>query len=164
MTTPVKNNVSYGDQVFSAEILPEGRPAIEHLARYLKDIPDSLNLSSPFNRCLQTVEIVTEITGKEFVADPRLNEIAAGKIELPHHFQKRVKSIYDEAQNSPFENVLICTHSAVLSALIKLITHSHWPWFMLKTIPPGVLIISEGKTMSQIDFNLLTSVPSPKNL
>lgn len=157
ITEAVKNGHSYGKKVFTAEILPEAKPIIEHMSQYLKDIPDSLNLSSEFLRCQQTTKIVTEVTGKEFKTDPRLNEYAASFNELPHQFQKRIKSIYAEIEASTFEHIIICTHAAGIAALLKLISKSRWPWVLLRVVEPGVLIIADGKKLSQIDFNPTTA-------
>ena len=54
MTYFAKNNIPYGDQVESAEILEEGIPTIKKLGEYLKDIKTEVNYTSPFKRCIQT--------------------------------------------------------------------------------------------------------------
>ena len=46
-----KYDISYGEQVETAEILPEGIAAVKRLGKYLKNIDTDFNVSSPYQRC-----------------------------------------------------------------------------------------------------------------
>ena len=74
-----KTDIPYGDKMETAEILPEAYAPIEKLADYLKDITTGANYSSPYKRCVQTVQIVEKTTQKKFTFDDRLKDWYLGK-------------------------------------------------------------------------------------
>jgi broad specificity phosphatase PhoE len=110
----------YGDQILTAEILPEAIPPIEALAHYLQElkIDPSMNFSSEIMRCRQTVKIVSEITGKKFQFDSRLNEYCNESFE---EFVYRVQAFFDELTSSQDETFVICSHGAVIGAVKHLL-------------------------------------------
>lgn len=146
-----KLDIPYGDQVETAEILPEGIPAIEKLAKELKNIPTDANFTSPYKRCLQTVEIVKNITGKVFTIDERLHDINAETID---EMVDRISEFYEEIKTGNYENIAICTHGYPIAVLKSLITKGEFEIDKLKSYPdPGALVkIINGK-IEQIDFN-----------
>ncbi len=143
---------TYGFKVFSAHILPLGRPTTEKLAIYLKKIPSDLNICSEFLRCRETVEIVSKITGKKFEYDKRLNE---NVMEPAWIFRKRVRHLIKELESSNYENIIICTHSIVIVALIKLFSGEKFTFkdFFINSTPPGILNIVKNGKVKTIDFN-----------
>lgn len=148
-----KNEISYGDAVESAEILPEGIPTIKKLANYLKDIPTDVNYSSPFKRCRQTVEIVSKITSKKYIFDDRLHDWLPEK-ETIQDVIDRVKDFYNEISTIPYNSVSICTHGYPISGLIQLIKLGRVNEAELDNFPdPGVLTIISSNNLKTIDFN-----------
>src|SRR5260221_9100885 len=96
----------YGDQILTASLLPEGKPPIERMAKFLKEVGTDLNFVSPLPRCQQTAEIVQEVTGKAFTIDQRLSEYRAEMRDEPFvNFAQRCRSFFDEFQNQGSETV-----------------------------------------------------------
>jgi broad specificity phosphatase PhoE len=141
----------YGLHSRSIGILPEGIPTIKRLAEYLKDISTDNNVCSEYLRCKETAKIVTDITGKKFTYDPRLNEYF---FESFWHFKNRIKNFIDESESSKNKTFLICTHGAVVSGLTRLLLAGKFnPMQALMFPRPGVLTIISGKDIYAIDFN-----------
>jgi broad specificity phosphatase PhoE len=141
----------YGRRVFSAPILEEGKPAVHRLGEYLKGIPTDINYCSPYKRCRQTVEIVSEESGKEFNFDKRLGEFFW---EPFGHFRRRVKKFLKEVEAKNYQSVAICTHGAVIAALIKIIRQGNiQPGEELHYPKPGILLIVTENEIKVIDFN-----------
>ena len=141
----------YWNKLYSATILEEGKPSVLRLADYLKKIATDYNVSSPFLRCRQTVEIVSTITGKEFEFDARIGEHT---FELPWTYENRVLSFTNEMENSDKQNILICTHGVIIQMLMR---HFVKDGITLKehlAAPlPGVLTIIKDGKLKEIDFN-----------
>lgn len=158
-TFATKKNTWYGLRVFSAPILEEGKGAIKRIGEHLKDIGTDYCVSSKILRCRQTVEIIRAETGKDFVFDSRLNEYF---FETLWQFRSRVKSFLRDLEKKGYENVLICTHGAVIAAILNMITTKPLPLLNRKSYPnPGVLIIieyetigSSDATIQELDFNI----------
>lgn len=150
-TFATKSNSNYGFTVFSAPILEEGKPVIIKMAKFLKKIPSDFNASSPLKRCRQTAEIVTEVTGKEFVFDKRLTEFF---FETHWGFERRVKSFLDQIEKASYQNMMICTHGAVLMMLKRLLLKTEKKKLNFFDYPkPGVLWIVENGKLEEINFN-----------
>jgi len=148
-----KFNVPYGKEIETAEILPEGIPVIEKLADYLKDIPVDANFTSPFKRCLQTVEIVTKISGKKYISDDRLHDWLPEK-ETIQNVIERIENFFKEINANPYNSVSICTHGYPISGLIQLISHGRIDEMELENFPkPGVLTIASSEEIKSLDFN-----------
>ncbi len=144
----------YGDKIITAEILPEGILPIKRMAMFLKTIPSDFQVCSEFIRCRQTAEIVTNIAGKRFMFDGAINEYAPELKEPFNNFQNRVKHFLKDLQQKPFQNIVICTHGAVIAAIKHLIVDGYFREKDLLNFPPcGALLIIEAKTVKQIDFN-----------
>jgi|GEM_PF-397336 len=124
----------YGDQILTAELLPEGIPAIERMAQYLKPIKSRIHFASPVLRCRQTVEIITREAGKFFRFDSRLSEYL-GEVHQEEFaaFAQRtaaaLKNILAEADQLAGQSsapqqpltLMICTHGAVVASIKHLL-------------------------------------------
>lgn len=152
-----KAKTGYGWRIFSADLLPEAIPALERMGTYLQSVPTDLNVSSQIKRCRQTVGIIHEITGKEFVYDRRLNEYF---IETFWQFKRRVKSLVQEIEQKKYKAVCICTHDALIATLLYYLSKSHAskPWNIFYSTLPGVLTIIENGEVRQVNFNKLYEV------
>lgn len=150
----------YGRRVFSAPILEEGKPALHRMGQYLKNIFTEANFSSPYLRCRQTSQIIFEETGKTFLFDKRLGEYLW---EPFGHFRRRIKSFLKYIESQKYQHILICTHQAVITALIKIIKEGDVsPNQPLLDVEPGTLVIVEkGQETKVIDFNE-SSIPDPQ--
>lgn len=149
-----KNNLHYGDKYESAEILSEYIPVIEKLANYLKGKLTDYNYTSPFRRAIQTVEIVSVITGKKFVPDDRLKEEGLSRAEESlEQMESRLKSFLDETK-SLNSDVAVCTHGWPIAALLSIITKGFVTKTDLGKFPKcGQLLIVEGTSVKTMDFN-----------
>lgn len=137
---------SYGTKIFSASILEEGKPVIRKLGNFLKDIRTDFNASSQFRRCRQTVQLITEESGKEFVFDKRLNELV---FETPWHFRRRIINFTNELESKEYKSVAICTHAAVLALIAGILTKK-----LIGFPKPGIMLVIKDKKITAIDFNL----------
>jgi broad specificity phosphatase PhoE len=145
-------NQGYGSRVLTAELLPEGIPPIERLARYLEHVPSEYQACSEVLRCRQTAAIVTAATGKPFIIDPRLREYHQETFE---QLAERVKSFCDDLLAANYRDAMICTHGAVIAAMKHYLTDGvidrrHETDY---TQTGQLLIIHDDKTTSVIDFN-----------
>jgi broad specificity phosphatase PhoE len=141
----------YGPFEKITPILPTGIPAIKRMATYLKDIPTDANFSSPYLRCRQTVNIVEKLTGKNFLLDKRLGEYHKETIS---QMEQRLKSFLDEVKLKNYQNILICSHGWPIACLVDLITKGQLiKKDLVKYPPPGVLIIIDGNSVHEINFN-----------
>jgi broad specificity phosphatase PhoE len=146
-----QSKIWYGRQVFSAPILEEGKPAIHRMGQYFKNIPTDANFVSPYKRCRQTVEIITEESGKGFIIDKRLGEFFW---EPFGHFKRRVKRFLAEVERHGYGSVAVCSHGAVIAAIVKMLRESnlspHDEFFYPN---PGILYIVTDKEIKVVDFN-----------
>lgn len=145
-----KNNVDYGKHQFTAEILPEGVPAVKRLGEYLKTVETDEQYTSEILRCVQTANIVTDITGKSFEKHSGLKEFLEASFV---QFRDRVKRLISEFQKTP-GTYLLCTHGAVVSALKHLLITGKYEEENLMDYPKtGVLLIIKNGTIKTLDFN-----------
>lgn len=137
----------YGEHVLTAELLPQGLPAVKNLAAYLKDVPAELHLASPLTRCQQTVAVVSEVTGKQFQVDDRLREFHQ---ESFGQLLERVTHLHQELLAHPADNLMICTHGIIIAALTHLHLEKDFSPAQEFDYPPpaGLYIVSEGKVES----------------
>lgn len=148
-----KFNVHYGKKVETAEILPEGIPAIKRLANYLKDVKTNKNFTSPYLRCLQTAEIIKKEIGWQFEIDQKLHDYNR-YIESVSDMVKRIQSFWEELEQKNFQTVAICTHGYPTSTLTQLITKGSVSEAELDGYPEtGVLTIIKDGKVELIDFN-----------
>jgi broad specificity phosphatase PhoE len=142
----------YGDRILTAELLPEGKPPIERLGKYLIHAESDYHACSTILRCRQTAAIVTEATGKEFTPDPRLKEYHQETFE---QLAERVKNFCDEIEASPYKNVMICTHGSVIAGLKHYLTEGVFePKHEPDYIQTGqLLIINDDNSTEVVDFN-----------
>ncbi|HLL61018.1 MAG TPA: phosphoglycerate mutase family protein [Candidatus Nitrosocosmicus sp.] len=140
----------YGFRIFSAPILEEGKPTIIRAAEFLKTIDTDYHLASPFRRCRETAEIISKVTGKQFIFDRRLGEL----FEPFWLFKRRVLHIARDIENSSYNNILICTHGAVIASLTHYFMSGNINIKNLSDFPrPGVISIIENKKLTQLNFN-----------
>lgn len=145
------STTGYGDQLITASILPESIPVIKKTAEYLLDKQTDLNYSSEFLRCRQTVEIISMITGKQFLFDKRLNEYNAESFE---QFKIRLQSFLEDIKQKQVESLLICTHGAVIAGIKHLMINKKLNEENLLDFPiPGVLTVLNQGTIQEINFN-----------
>jgi broad specificity phosphatase PhoE len=150
-THATKHKRWYWHTLYSATILEEGKPSVLRLAKYLKNIPTDYNVSSPFLRCRQTVELVNKVTGKKFEFDKRISERT---FELPWTFRNRILSFILEMENTKHKNILICTHSACIRELVAYLTKNNLtPKKEYEAPLPGVLTIIKDGNIEEINFN-----------
>ena len=151
----------YGKDIVSAHILPEGIPPIEKLAQYIKsnNIESDYNVSSEFTRCQETTQIITNITGKIFTTDSRLNEYSAEENysnESFTVFRDRILSfLMDVEQDDTKKTICICTHGAVIAGIKNILLNGRFSEDLLHDFPPtGVLLAtSQNGTLEEHNFN-----------
>lgn len=143
----------YGDKVEIAEILPNGIPVIKKLGNYLKDRKTDANYTSPYLRCVQTVEIISQVSGKVFLTEDRLGEYRKER-ENYEQFVERISSFYEHLKNQNLNAAAICTHGYPISALIQLATKDKVSRGELDNYPrPGILTIIRNGQSETIDLN-----------
>ncbi len=132
----------YGKRKMTASILKEGIPAIKKVATALKKVGESTNISSEIIRCRETSAIITEITGKKFTYDKRLNE---DNNESIGDIRKRVQDFINDAFKLPQHNIIICTHGIVIAAIKNLLINKKFVTRNILDYPTtGTLVIIEG--------------------
>jgi broad specificity phosphatase PhoE len=150
-TFATRNKRWYWHEYYSASILEEGKPSISKLAKYLRHVKTDFNVSSPFIRCRQTVELVTQITAKKFVFDSRLKEYG---LELPWAFKRRLLNFIKDMESSKYNKILICTHAIVIEMLIQYLEQDRISLRERVSAPfPGILTIIENRKSQTLNFN-----------
>lgn len=145
-----ENKGGYGDEIFTARILPVGIPPIERMAKYIQRLPKSVNWSSELLRSTQTTNIITNSTGRTFVTDARLNEYYNETFEV---FRKRIASWLDETIMLHPSVVLVCTHGAVIAGLKHLILEGEFLESQALDYPKcGQFLIVTRKRSTVLDF------------
>jgi broad specificity phosphatase PhoE len=134
----------YGDKILTAEVLPEGIPPVQRIGQYLTLMPYDYGARSEFLRCQQTAAIVSEITGRSFAADKRLNEQYQESFEA---VRDRVRAFVEEMNAFAHTHIWVCTHGVVIAALKHLITRGDFARSDENDyIQPGeVLLIRDGE-------------------
>ena len=113
-----KFNVVYGAEELTAEVLPEAVPTVERIGEYLKSVPTEANFTSEYLRCRQTAEIIESVSGKKFQSTPLLNEFVAGQFS---DLQDRGLKFLEMVEDKRFDQVVVCTHGAVMACLKHLV-------------------------------------------
>lgn len=141
----------YGKGIVTARILPEGIPAVKKIGIAIKDVPHSINFSSEFMRCRETNAIVSQISGKVFVYDSRLNEKhkeTIGDVRI------RVSDFLKDLVHFPEQNIIICTHGVIIAAIKNLLLHKKFVTKDLIDYPlTGELMVIEGNTVRIVNYN-----------
>ena len=143
-----KNHLRYGDQVESAEILPEGIPQIIKIAQKLKENSINQIYSSPLKRCVQTVDIIKkEIPGIKVVFDKRIEEEKISRyLETFKDQTQRIKNFLDEVKTKKYQKVGICSHGWPIAVMIRLLKEKKVYTFNLLNYPKcGEIITIETK-------------------
>lgn len=146
-----QSTTGYGDQILTANILPEGITPVKKIAEFLNNIGPSANYTSEIIRCRQTVEIVIEITQKIFIPDKRLNEYHEEQFD---HLSKRISNFIKEVNEHNQSNIVICTHGSVIAGLRYFLTQGTFKETDVYNYPScGELVIIENNIISVKDFN-----------
>jgi broad specificity phosphatase PhoE len=145
------STTGYGDEILSAQILPEGIPPIKSMAHFLKDIPTDQNVSSEVLRCQQTAKIISQITHKKFTPDARLNEFYQDTWKT---FEERVLSFLSDCLFSNQKKILLCTHGAVIAVLKNHLTKGFFEVSNEFDYPQtGELWIIQNRKLEKKNFN-----------
>ncbi|MGD8744274.1 MAG: phosphoglycerate mutase family protein [Candidatus Woesebacteria bacterium] len=151
-TYETKNNLEYGPRIEKAEILPVAVPTTKKIARYLSKKEIDKFYSSGYKRCVQTSEIVKEITKMDYTIDERLGEYRSER-ESFNEFSLRVDDFLLELKKKDFKAVSICTHGAVISALTYKIVGKAYSLNELIDFPrPGVVIEIDRSGIRRVSF------------
>lgn len=163
MTYQSKNNVAYTPENWkTSPILPEGIPAIEKQAQYLKGITTDANYTSPIERCIQTVEIVSEISGKVFLPNDLLTEYAEWE-ETFDSLRERGQKFIEYLSQQQIEAASICTHGGVISALKYLLVYGKYEPANLTDYPlPGIITVIETSQFDSLLPSIVTPLSAPK--
>ena len=149
-----KTDTPYGDKIETAEILEEGKPDISRLADYINNISTDANFASPYFRCKQTVEIVSQITKKAFTFDDRIGEFRSDKGETMDQLFGRLSNFLEEVKSKNLKSVAICTHGYGISALRQLILKGSPDLDDINNYPrTGILVKISGNSLEYKDFN-----------
>lgn len=147
-----RSTSGYGDQIVTAELLPEGVPAVERMAKFLTTQPYDAGFRSEFIRCQQTASKITQLTGQGFVPDPRLNEFHLESFDV---FTARVQAWCEWIQKQSYQHVWVCTHGAVIAAAKNLLTKGFYePDDELDFPYTGEIWIVNNSNVERHDFNL----------
>lgn len=145
------NSVPYGEEQETAEILPEGVPAIKKLAEHLRTVHTDVNYTSRYLRCLQTSQAVSQITGKEFTRHELLGEYVEPTFG---EFKTRMEKLVEELEKSQKTSFLLCTHGGVISALKHLLIYGKYEESDLMDYPvPGTLMVITSSGSEVLNFN-----------
>ena len=133
----------YGDQILTANLLPEAYPTVHRLGVFLAQYTFDQCLSSPIPRCQQTTEVVSEHIGQSFVTDTRLTEYWP---EVFAPFHARLTDLVNELQRSQARHIAICTHGSVIAGLQHLLRGEPFTETEINDFPEpaGLLIIKTG--------------------
>jgi broad specificity phosphatase PhoE len=147
-----KNPKGYGIHIYDAPILPEGIETTKRMGKYLADIKTDANLSSEFPRCMQTAEIITRESHKQFSYDKRINEFFDISFS---DFVTGVNDFLREIYMNNYGSVLLCTHTAVIAVILCFIKRIPVTHETLQTNypPPGMLLCAEENNIIEINFN-----------
>ncbi len=105
---------------------------------------------SEIPKALQTAEIITEITGKEFVRDQRLNEHHK---ETWQELVARVEGFLAEMNASKHENLFVGSHGAVIAVLTNHINKGRFKVRSQFEYPkPAGLFVIKGGVIEEINF------------
>lgn len=137
---------------FIMSILPESHNSLKKIGKYLKKIETDANFTSPFPRCKESAEIVSEISKKIFRIDPRISELE-GNTDFKK-FRHDVKSFLDYLTKQKYSSVAICTHGAVIAAIKHFATSGNFHIYQVWDYPsPGNLVIIKNKKVRTVNFN-----------
>ncbi len=145
-------NERYGSRVLTAELLPEGIAPIRRLGQYLVHVESDYQMCSDVLRCRQTAAIVSAATGKTFVTDPRLTEYYQETFE---ELAARTQSFCAELTQRGDQNVMICTHGAVIAAIRHFLTDDSFVRSQENdyTQTGQLMLIRNDKSVEVVDFN-----------
>lgn len=131
--------------------MPEGVEPVKRLADYVKYIKTDFHYTSQILRCLQTSQIVSDITGKKFEQNEFLNEYLEDSFE---QFKDRIENLVVKFEEQTSVSYLICTHGAVISALKHILIFGQYNEGDLMDFPvPGTLMIINNTGSEIINFN-----------
>lgn len=117
-----KFNIPYGPFVRIAPLLPEGKKQAEKVAENLLDKNIEILYSSPYPRCRQTAQIVSQKIHLPIIYDERLKEqqMTSGRETLAEASQKLAEFI-NEVKVKKHQTVALCSHGWPLAIIINLL-------------------------------------------
>jgi broad specificity phosphatase PhoE len=136
-----KFGIPYGPFVRSASILPEGRQQAKEIGQQLKTFQIDAFFTSPYKRCIETTDIISQIINHKFLPDPRLREQEIiPKRESFSDLTERLNSFIIEVKDRHFRSVAVCSHGWPLGILIALLRTGQATKADLKNPPTGEII------------------------
>ncbi len=144
--------VGYGDSILTAELLPEGMPAVERLAAHMRDqqLVAHEVWSSPVKRCMQTAKIVADVMALPQHSEPRISEQVN---ETLGEIVQRISSWLDDVIETKPSAVVVCTHGAVIAVLTHFLLGRDGQIDEQDYVKPaGLRLIQGGKHISEHDF------------
>jgi broad specificity phosphatase PhoE len=106
---------------------PRGKRQAEHLAHIVVPMTPTRLISSPFTRCLQTMELIASKTGLEVEEDSALTP-NAGRQAI-----ERVRALSTSEASGP---VVLCTHGEVIGDVLAALASEDG--VRLSRRPPGL--------------------------
>jgi len=146
-----KNEIPYGTNEHTADILDEARPPIEQIGQFLSTVPIDTAFRSELRRCEQTAHIIESTVQFRFTPTPLCNEFMEDSFEA---FYKRMQTLTEMLEKASGDGIAVCTHGAVIAALKKMLLGQEFGAHDLMYYPKtGVVVkVSEGKLL-ELDFN-----------
>jgi broad specificity phosphatase PhoE len=141
------STTGYGDQILTANLLPEAYPTVHRLGVFLTQFTFDRCLTSPIPRCLQTTAVVSEHIQQPFVIDERLTEYWP---EIFEPFHARLTDLVDELHHDQASHIAICTHGSVIAGLQHLLRDEPFTETAINDFPEpaGLLIIKTGSILT----------------
>lgn len=147
-----KNEIPYGTNERTAEILPEALKPTQKLADYLRTKSIEYAARSEYLRCEQTATIIEAEIGLHFEPNNQLNELHETDF---NQFIDRMKNLSDMLLGLQAQHIAICTHGANVAALKKLLCQQPFHAKDLAFYPKtGVIVRIEEGTITEVDFNV----------
>ncbi len=147
----------YGDEIFSAELVPEGIPPIERMGKFLAHEMIEACFTSPFRRCLQTAEILKQAGVREFKTEERLKEYGPDQEHNLHEnfdqFMIRMHDVANFIRGLEAAKIALCTHGSVVACLARLLADREFTLDNLHEFPnPGEIKILTPRGVEYRDF------------
>ncbi len=141
-----------GEEKLTADVLPEGKPAVIEMAEYLAQFEFDYFVSSPIPRTLTTAEIVSQKIGLDFEVDERIKDIY---LESMAELRARVYEFWQELAASSRQQLLISTHGVIIAALRHFIIDGNFSDEQAYDFPDvaSLLIIEDGQQTFEKTFS-----------
>jgi broad specificity phosphatase PhoE len=148
-TFSTRDRVGYGDRQ-NEGILSEGKEAVERIAEYLKEQKIERWYSSPFKRCIETMDLVMKTVEEKYVTDERLGEFYKKDWDL---FVEGIREFIKEIRESGVKKVGVCTHGAVIAGIKFLWFDKEFFWENVHLYPdPGIVLVMDEYGLIEKNF------------